>query len=159
MKLKAPHLFCQKALINGEWSFAKDSKTIDVLNPFDGTKIGTIPDLSTDEVKDAIAFATKAQSAWANKSAHERADILHAWADLIDAHADDLALIMTLEQGKPLKEAKGEIGYANSFIRFFAEEGKRVYGDTIPAKSAHQRHLVLKQPIEVCACITEKYEL
>lgn len=154
MKLKAPHLFCQKALINNTWCDAKDGKTIDVFNPFDGTKIGTIPDLSADDVKDAINHANKAQSAWANKSAHERADILHAWADLIDNHADDLARIMTLEQGKPLTESKGEIGYANSFIRFFAEEGKRIYGDTIPAKSVHQRHLVLKQPIGVCACIT-----
>lgn len=154
MQLNSPNLFCQKALIGDTWQLAQSGKVIDVVNPFDGTPIGTVPDLSADEVRLAITYATDAQQAWASKTAHDRAVILHRWADLIDAHADDLAIIMTTEQGKPLTEAKGEIGYANSFIRFFAEEAKRVYGDTIPAKSATLRHLVLKQPIGVCACIT-----
>ncbi|MDO4897277.1 MAG: NAD-dependent succinate-semialdehyde dehydrogenase [Moraxella sp.] len=154
MTLTNPTLFHEHALINNDWVSATSGNTIDVINPFNHQKIGTVPDLSANEIKQAIDFSDKAQKVWANKTAHERADILHAWADLIDAHADDLAYLMTTEQGKPLKEAKGEISYANSFIRFFAEEGKRVYGDTIPAKSANLRHVVLKQPVGVCACIT-----
>lgn len=154
MQLQNPTLFRQHALINHEWRQSAHGKRIDVTNPFDQTIIGSIPDLSADEVKDAVQIAKDAQKAWADKTAFERGEILHRWADLIEQNIDDLALIMTTEQGKPLKESKGEIGYANSFIRWFAEEGKRIYGDTIPAKHAKLRHIVLKQPIGVCAAIT-----
>ncbi|WP_066804789.1 NAD-dependent succinate-semialdehyde dehydrogenase [Moraxella oblonga] len=154
MKLQNPSLFRERALIDNTWHSAQSGDTIDVFNPFNHQKIGIIPNLSADEVRGAIATATTAQQAWSKKTAHERADILHRWADLIDDNLDDLAIIMTSEQGKPLKESQSEIRYANSFIRFFAEEGKRVYGDTIPAKSTNLRHIVLKEPVGVCACIT-----
>ncbi|MDO4440798.1 MAG: NAD-dependent succinate-semialdehyde dehydrogenase [Moraxella sp.] len=154
MNLTNPTLFHEHALINNTWQSAKSAKTIEVINPFNGDKIGSIPDLSADEVKEAITHASHAQHSWANLTANERAAILHRWADLIDEHQEDLALIMTTEQGKPLKEARGEIGYANSFIRFFAEEGKRIYGDVIPAANSKLRYVVLKQPIGVCAAIT-----
>lgn len=154
MQLHNPTLFREQALINNEWHTSQSQRTLAVHNPFDDTIIGTITDLTADEVHRAIALSVQAQSAWAGKTAHERGEILHRWADLIDEHIDDLALIMTYEQGKPFKESKGEIHYANSFIRWFAEEGKRIYGDTIPAKSTKLRHIVLKQPIGVCACIT-----
>lgn len=154
MKLKNSALFRQAAFINNEWQCANSGETIDVFNPFDGKKIGVIANLSADEIKDAIGFTQDAQKIWASKTAHERGEILHKWANLIDEHIDDLAIIMTTEQGKPLKESKNEITYANSFIRWFAEEGKRIYGDTIFAKANNLRHIVLKQPIGVCASIT-----
>lgn len=119
MKLSNPTLFHEHALINNTWQSAKSANTIDVFNPFNDKKIGTIPDLSADEVAEAIGFADDAQTSWASLTANERAVILHRWADLIDEHREDLAIIMTTEQGKPLKESRGEIGYANSFIRFF----------------------------------------
>lgn len=142
-------LFCNHTPTN-----TAADQMIAVINPFDGQIIGSVPNHSADEVQAAITLSKAAQSDWANKTAFERGEILHRWADLIEQNIDDLAIIMTAEQGKPLKEAKGEILYANSFIRWFAEEGKRLYGDTIPAKHTHLRHLVLKQPIGVCACIT-----
>lgn len=150
--LKNPQLFQQACFINNQWITKKETLTID--NPFTGEKIGTVPMLSDSEIDQAITCAATALSLWATKTASERADILHSWADLIDDNIDDLARMMTLEQGKPLKEAKGEIAYANSFIRWFAEEAKRIYGDTIPATRANLRHVVLKQPIGVCAAIT-----
>lgn len=141
-------------LINGEWRTAKSGETIDVFNPFNNEKIADVPSLSTDEVKQAIEYAYQAKDDWAKKTASERAEILHKWADLIDENKDDLARLMTLEQGKPIKEATGEITYANSFIRWFAEEGKRTYGDTIPTTNPNARYVVIKQPIGVCAAIT-----
>lgn len=154
MKLSNPTLFHEHALINNTWQSAKSANTIDVFNPFNDKKIGTIPDLSADEVAEAIGFADDAQTSWASLTANERAVILHRWADLIDEHREDLAIIMTTEQGKPLKESRGEIGYANSFIRFFADEAKRAYGDVIPSPNANLRYVVLKQPVGVCASIT-----
>lgn len=150
--LNNPQLFQQACFINNQWIANKDTLTVN--NPFTGKQIGTVPMLSASDIDQAITHASTALTLWSTKTAKERAEFLHAWADLIDQHKDDLAHIMTLEQGKPLKEAKGEIGYANSFVRWFAEEGKRVYGDTIPATRANLRHLVLKQPIGVCAAIT-----
>lgn len=148
------NLIKSACLINGEWRTAKSGETIDVFNPFNNEKIADVPSLSTDEVKQAIEYAYQAKDDWAKKTASERAEILHKWADLIDENKDDLARLMTLEQGKPIKEATGEITYANSFIRWFAEEGKRTYGDTIPTTNADARYVVIKQPIGVCAAIT-----
>lgn len=153
MQLQNPTLFRQHALINNEWK-SGSLGDISVTNPFSGDKIGNIPSLSVNEVKQAVEFAKTAQKTWAAMTSFERAKILHQWADLIDAHIDDLAHIMTCEQGKPIRESKSEIDYANSFIRWFAEEGKRIYGDTIGAKNNQLRHIVLKQPIGVCAAIT-----
>ena len=116
--------------------------------------IATIPSLEKSQVIDAVAIAHKAQIDWAQKTANERAAILNNWADLIDQNKEDLATIMTAEQGKPITESRGEIGYANSFIRWFAEEGKRIYGDIIPSTNKDLRYVVLKQPIGVCAAIT-----
>lgn len=154
MQLRNATLFHEQALINNTWQSSKTNQTITVVNPFNREKIGTIPDLSADEVDQAIDFADQAQKSWANLTAQERAIILHRWADLIDENREDLAIIMTCEQGKPLKESRGEIGYANSFIRWFADEAKRVYGDLIPSAHANLRYAVLKQPVGVCACIT-----
>lgn len=148
------HILKEACFVGGDWITAQSGKTINVINPFTNETLGTVPDLSEDEVRQAISHAKASQSLWAKKTANERAILLHRWADLIDQHRDDLAVLMTAEQGKPLKEAKGEMAYANSFIRWFAEEGKRIYGDTIGATNANLRHLVLKQPIGVCAAIT-----
>lgn len=154
MNLNNPSLFRQHTLINNTWQSAKSTQTIDVTNPFNNQKIGTIPDLSADEVSNVIKFAVNAQPAWAKLTAHDRATILHRWADLIDQNIEDLSIIMTTEQGKPLGESRGEILYANSFIRWFADEAKRVYGDVIPSTHPNLRYVVLKQPVGVCAAIT-----
>lgn len=152
--LKNVQLMKQACLINNKWKTAKNGKTIEVYNPFSGELLGSVPNLSAKEVEKAIAHAQKAQVEWAKLTAEKRAQILQRWADLIDEHQEDLAIIMTLEQGKPLKESRGEIAYANGFIRWFAEEGKRIYGDMIPSLNANLRYSVLKQPIGVCAAIT-----
>lgn len=141
-------------LINGKWKKAKSEESIAVYNPFSGELLGDVPNLSGKEVAKTIQHAEKAQVEWANLTAEKRAKILQRWADLIDENINDLAIIMTLEQGKPIKESRGEIAYANSFIRWFAEEGKRIYGDIIPSLNSQLRYTVLKQPIGVCACIT-----
>lgn len=154
LQLKDPNLLKTQALINNQWLDAADGNTIDVTNPFDNQLLGSVPSLQKAQVEDAVAISHHAQIAWAQKTAKERADILTQWADLIDQHKDDLATIMTAEQGKPLTESRGEIGYANSFIRWFAEEGKRIYGDVIPSTNQDLRYVVLKQPIGVCAAIT-----
>ena len=152
--LKNPALIRESCHINGTWITAQSGKTIDITNPFDGSHLGVVPDLSADEVRTAVDAASAAQDAWAKLTPKDRANILHKWADLIDDNMDDLAVIMTLEQGKPLSEARGEVAYANSFIRWFAEEGKRVYGDVIAATNPNLRYTILKQPVGVCAAIT-----
>lgn len=152
--LKNPALIRESCHINGTWITAQSGKTIDITNPFDGSHLGVVPDLSADEVRTAVDAASAAQHAWAKLTPKDRANILHKWADLIDDNMDDLAVIMTLEQGKPLSEARGEVAYANSFIRWFAEEGKRVYGDVIAATNPNLRYTILKQPVGVCAAIT-----
>ncbi|PKG84531.1 succinate-semialdehyde dehydrogenase (NADP(+)), partial [Psychrobacter sp. Sarcosine-02u-2] len=149
-----PDLLKQQCFIKDGWHDASDAATIDVSNPFNGEIIGNVPSLTTDDVNDAVAASHEAQITWAAKTAKERAELLQKWADLIDANKEDLAIIMTAEQGKPLTESRGEVGYANSFIRWFAEEGKRVYGDVIPANQTQLRHVILKQPVGVCAAIT-----
>ena len=154
LNLSNPDLLKQQCFIKDGWHAASDEATIDVSNPFNGDIIGTVPSLTTNDVNDAVAASHDAQITWAAKTPKERAELLQKWADLIDANKEDLAIIMTAEQGKPLNESRGEVSYANSFIRWFAEEGKRVYGDVIPANQSQLRHVVLKQPVGVCAAIT-----
>ncbi|WP_201625392.1 NAD-dependent succinate-semialdehyde dehydrogenase [Psychrobacter immobilis] len=154
LPLSNPDLLKQQCFIKDGWHGASDDATIDVSNPFNSEIIGSVPSLTTDDVNDAVAASHEAQITWAAKTPKERAELLQKWADLIDANKEDLAIIMTAEQGKPLTESRGEVGYANSFIRWFAEEGKRVYGDVIPANQAQLRHVILKQPVGVCAAIT-----
>jgi len=152
--LKDPTLLRQQAYINGAWCNADNGGTHDVHNPATGDKIGTIPDMGAAETRRAIEAAQAAWSGWRKKTARERSIILRKWNDLMLANADDLALIMTTEQGKPLAESKGEIAYAASFIEWFGEEAKRTYGDTIPSPSPSSRIVVTKEPIGVCAAIT-----
>ncbi|EJL90418.1 succinate-semialdehyde dehydrogenase [Herbaspirillum sp. CF444] len=154
LQLKDPTLFRQQAYINGTWCNADNGGTHDVSNPATGEKIGTIPDMGAAETRRAIEAAQAAWAGWRKKTAKERSVILRKWNDLMLANADDLALIMTVEQGKPLAEAKGEIAYAASFIEWFGEEAKRTYGDTIPSPSPTSRIVVTKEPIGVCAAIT-----
>ncbi|GAA0806840.1 NAD-dependent succinate-semialdehyde dehydrogenase [Psychrobacter piscatorii] len=154
LQLSNPDLLKQSCFVKDGWHSASDEAVLEVNNPFNDELIGTVPSLTTDDVNEAVAYAHEAQVDWAAKTAKERSELLQKWADLIDANKEDLAIIMTAEQGKPLTESRGEIGYANSFIRWFAEEGKRVYGDVIPANSTQLRHVVLKQPVGVCAAIT-----
>lgn len=154
MKLNDSKLFRQQALINGEWLDANNGEVIDVTNPANGDKLGSVPKMGADETRAAIDAANRALPAWRALTAKERANILRNWFNLLMEHQDDLARLMTLEQGKPLAEAKGEISYAASFIEWFAEEGKRIYGDTIPGHQADKRLIVIKQPIGVTAAIT-----
>jgi succinate-semialdehyde dehydrogenase / glutarate-semialdehyde dehydrogenase len=154
MQLKDPSLLRTQAYVNGEWTSADSGNSHDVHNPATGEKLGTVPDMGAAETRRAIEAAAAAFPAWAAKTAKERGAILRRWFDLMMANQDDLAVIMTAEQGKPLAESKGEIGYAASFIDWFAEEGKRVYGDIIPTHQSDKRLLVLRQPIGVVAAIT-----
>ena len=152
--LNAPSLFHQQCYINGQWLEADNGGTIAVTNPATGATIGTIPKMGTSETRRAIEAANAAWPAWRARTASERSSLLRRWYELILAHQHDLALLMTAEQGKPLAEAQGEIRYAASFIEWFAEEGKRVYGDTIPQHQRDKRIVVIKEPIGVCAAIT-----
>ncbi len=154
LKLQDPTLLRQQACIAGAWVNADNGTTVAVTNPATGEHIGTVPMCGTEETVRAIAAAEKAQKAWAKVPAKERSAILRKLNDLMLANVDDLALIMTTEQGKPLAESRGEIAYAASFIEWFAEEARRVYGDTIPAPQADRRILALKQPVGVTAAIT-----
>jgi len=154
MKLKDPALFRQQAYIDGAWCDADSRATLPVDNPADKSILGTVPKMGADETRRAIEAADKALPAWRAKTAKERATILRKWFELLLANTEDLAQLMTAEQGKPLTESRGEIAYAASFIEWFAEEGKRLYGDTIPQPKTGQRIVVLKEPIGVCAAIT-----
>jgi succinate-semialdehyde dehydrogenase/glutarate-semialdehyde dehydrogenase len=154
LNLKDPNLLKQQCYINGQWLAADSGADINVTNPATGEIIGTIPRMGTGETRRAIQGADAALPAWRAKTAKERSIILRRWFDLMLANQEDLAIIMTAEQGKPLAEARGEIAYAASFIEWFAEEGKRVYGDTIPGHAPDKRIVVLKEPIGVCAAIT-----
>jgi succinate-semialdehyde dehydrogenase/glutarate-semialdehyde dehydrogenase len=147
-------LLKKQAWIDGRWTDAASGKTITVTNPADGRTVGSVPSLSAAETGAAIAAADRALAEWRRLPAKERSATLMKWHDLMMAHQEDLAVILTSEQGKPLAEAKGEIAYAASFVQWFAEEAKRVYGDTIPASSSDQRILVIRQPVGVCAAIT-----
>jgi succinate-semialdehyde dehydrogenase / glutarate-semialdehyde dehydrogenase len=154
LQLKDQKLFRQQCYIDGQWADADSRDTIVVTNPANGAAIGTVPKMGTAETRRAIEAAERALPAWRAKTGKERAAILRRWFDLMMANQDDLALIMTSEQGKPLAEAKGEIAYAASFIEWFAEEAKRIYGDVIPPHQADKRIVVIKQPIGVCGAIT-----
>jgi succinate-semialdehyde dehydrogenase/glutarate-semialdehyde dehydrogenase len=154
IQLKDPSLLRQQSYINGEWLNADGGATLDVRNPATGDKIGTVPKMGTAETRRAIEAAQAAMPAWARKTAKERANIMRKWYDLMMANVDDLATIMTAEQGKPFAESKGEIAYSASFIEWFAEEAKRIYGDIIPGHQPDKRILVLRQPVGVVAGIT-----
>ena len=154
MKLSDPKLFRQQCYINGNWVDATSGETIDVTNPATGEVLGSIPKMGAAETKQAIDAANAAWPAWRAKTAKERAGILRKWFELMMANQDDLGVLMTAEQGKPLAEAKGEVGYAASFIEWFAEEGKRIYGDTIPQHGTDKRIVVTKEPVGVVAAIT-----
>ncbi|KJZ35368.1 NADP-dependent succinate-semialdehyde dehydrogenase [Pseudomonas fluorescens] len=154
MNLRDSSLFRQQAYIAGVWSEADNGQTIKVNNPATGEILGSVPKMGADETRRAIEAAEKALPAWRALTAKDRSTVLRRWFELIMANQDDLARLMTLEQGKPLAEAKGEIAYAASFIEWFAEEGKRVYGDIIPGHQPDKRLLVIKQPIGVTAAIT-----
>jgi len=154
MKLKDPLLLREQCFIDGRWMAADAGGTLAVRNPATAETLGVIPNMGAGEARRAIEAAARALPAWAARTAKERAAVLRRWFDLMLEHQDDLAVLMTAEQGKPLAESKGEIGYAASFIEWFAEEGKRVYGDVIPGHQADKRILVLRQPVGVVAAIT-----
>jgi succinate-semialdehyde dehydrogenase/glutarate-semialdehyde dehydrogenase len=152
--LKNPALFRQNAYVAGTWITARSGATINVDNPATGELVGTVPKLGAAETRDAIGAATRAFPEWRKKTGKERAAVLRRWFDLMMEHQDDLARLMTVEQGKPLVESRGEVAYAAGFLEWFGEEAKRVYGDTIPAHQADKRIVVVKQPVGVVACIT-----
>jgi succinate-semialdehyde dehydrogenase/glutarate-semialdehyde dehydrogenase len=154
MKLQDEKLFRQHCYIDGEWVDAIGRGTIPVTNPATGETLGSVPKMGAEETRRAIEAADRALPAWRARTAKDRAQILRRWFDLMMANQDDLATLMTAEQGKPLAEAKGEIAYAASFIEWFGEEGKRIYGDTIPSHGTDKRIVVIKEPIGVCAAIT-----
>ncbi|UWU79445.1 NAD-dependent succinate-semialdehyde dehydrogenase [Bradyrhizobium huanghuaihaiense] len=152
--LSDQQLFRQQGLIGGQWQAALSRATIDVIDPATQTVLGTVPDMGRDDTRAAIAAAAKAYATWRAKTNAERAALLEAWHGLMIAHLDDLARILTLEQGKPLEEAKGEIRYGASFVKWFAEEARRIAGTTIPSPTPDRRIVVLKEPVGVCAIIT-----
>lgn len=153
-KLSHPSLWQTQALINGEWSHADTKETFSVNNPATGEVIAQVADVGVEETRRAISAAAQAQLGWAQKTAKERSQLLRRWFELVMQHQEDLAQILTLEQGKPLPEARGEIAYGASYIEWFSEEAKRIYGDVIAPPSADQRILVIKQPVGVVAAIT-----
>jgi succinate-semialdehyde dehydrogenase/glutarate-semialdehyde dehydrogenase len=154
MKLNDPRLFREQCFVDGGWVAADSGGTLPVRNPATGAPLGVVPNMGTAETRRAIAAAAAALRPWAARTAKERAGIMRRWFDLMLVNADDLAVLMTAEQGKPLAESKGEIAYAASFIEWFAEEGKRLYGDIIPGHQADKRILVIRQPVGVVAAIT-----
>ena len=154
LALADPSLLTDKAYVAGEWIEAPDGRTFAVTDPFDNSPIAEVPELGPDSVRRAVDAAHAVHKVWARRTAKERAQTLRRWYDLIIANADDLALILTTEQGKPLAEARGEVVFNAGYIEWFAEEAKRIDGDIIPGASAGQRLLVLRQPVGVCAAIT-----
>jgi succinate-semialdehyde dehydrogenase/glutarate-semialdehyde dehydrogenase len=154
MKLKDPSLFRQQCYVDGGWLAAAGGGTVEVTNPASGDKLGSVPSLGTAETAAAVAAAHAAFPAWAARTAKERATILRRWYELIVANTDDIGTMMTAEQGKPLAEARAEVAYSASFVEWFAEEAKRLYGDVIPGHQADKRLLVLRQPVGVVAAIT-----
>ncbi|NUT15198.1 MAG: NADP-dependent succinate-semialdehyde dehydrogenase [Cupriavidus sp.] len=152
LNLQDSSLLRQQCLIDGRW--IDGERRIDVTNPATGERVGQVPQLGAAETRQAIEAANRALPAWRARTAKDRSALLRKWFELIMANQEDLARIMTAEQGKPIAEARGEIAYAASFIEWFAEEGKRVYGDTIPAPVSNQRIVVTKEPVGVCAAIT-----
>jgi len=154
ISLSDPKLFREASYIDGAWVAAGAAGSIDVDNPATGAILGTVPRLGRNETRAAIDAAARAFPAWRRKNAKERAVVLRRWFDLMMANQEDLAQLMTAEQGKPIAESRGEVAYAASFLEWFGEEAKRVYGDTIPGHQPDKRIVVLKEPIGVVACIT-----
>ena len=154
LNLQDPKLFRQHCYLNGSWCDADSGATLSVTNPATGAALGSVPKMGAPETCRAIEAANRAFPAWRAMLAQERANILRRWFELMREHQEDLAVLMTAEQGKPLFESRGEIAYAAAFIEWFAEEGKRIYGDVIPQHQTDKRIVVLKEPIGVCAAIT-----
>ena len=154
MEIKDSKFYRDKCYINGEWVNADSGETISVNNPANLKEIGTVPKCGTSETRNAIEAANNAWPEWKAKSARQRSEILRKWFDLMIENKEELAQIMTVEQGKPINESRGEIGYGASFVEWFSEEAKRVYGDTIPDPMTDRRIVVLKQPVGVVASIT-----
>ena len=152
--LTDPKLFHQACYVGGTWVSARSGETISVDNPATGEIVGTVPKLGAAETREAIEAAERALPAWRKKTGKERAAVLRKWFDLMVQHQDDLARLMTIEQGKVLTESRGEVVYAAGFLEWFGEEAKRVYGDTIPGHQPDKRIIVIKQPVGVVACIT-----
>ena len=154
LRLQDPSLLKNLALIDGQWCPATDGATLDVRNPATGEFIGHIPNIGATQTQQAIDAAERAFASWKLRTAEDRATLLKRWHALMVANADDLALLMTAEQGKPLAEAKGEIAYAASYIEWFAEEARRIYGEVIPSPWPDKRIVVTREPVGVCAAIT-----
>ncbi|PIT37411.1 succinate-semialdehyde dehydrogenase (NADP(+)) [Snodgrassella alvi] len=154
MQLHDPALLKTQCLINGQWVNADNSAVISVINPANGHNLADVPRMGAAEAERAVAAAQAALKPWQAKSAKERSNLLRRWFELMMQYQEDLGIILTSEQGKPLAEAKGEIAYGASYLEWYAEEAKRIYGDTIPAPSKDKRIMVLKQPVGVCAAIT-----
>ncbi|HSR63201.1 MAG TPA: aldehyde dehydrogenase family protein, partial [Gammaproteobacteria bacterium] len=153
-ELQDASLFRQQCYIGGNWVDAYGKSTIEVVNPADQEVLGTVPNMGEEETNEAIGAANAAFADWRNMTAPERGNILHRWYELMMENQEDLGALMTLEQGKPLPEAKGEVAYAATFLQWFSEEAKRAYGDTIPASKRGQHIVVIKQPVGVSAAIT-----
>lgn len=154
MELHAPDLFRQQAFIGGQWCEADSGARTEIFNPANAERLGSVPNMGVEETARAIEAARAAQPAWRKRTAKERTAVLRKWFDLMMLHQEDLARIMTAEQGKPLAEARGEVAYAASFIEWFAEEAKRVFGETIPGHQPDKRIIVQKEPVGVTAAIT-----
>ncbi|MBT8428659.1 MAG: aldehyde dehydrogenase family protein, partial [Gammaproteobacteria bacterium] len=152
--LKESELLKSDAFVNGAWTGSEDSKRFAVANPATGEQLALVSDLGARETEYAVTAADAAWPEWRTKTAKERSAILRRWFDLIMQHQEDLARLMTAEQGKPLAEARGEVAYGAAFVEWFAEEAKRVYGDVIPAAMNDRRYVVIRQPIGVVAAIT-----
>src|SRR6266545_3865684 len=154
ISLQDSRLFRQACYVDGGWVESAAGGSIDVDNPATGEIVGTVPRLGRADTRRAIDAAARAFPAWRKKTAKERAIVMRRWFDLMMANQEDLARLMTTEQGKPVVESRGEVAYAASFLEWFGEEAKRIYGDTIPGHQADKRILVIKEPIGVVACIT-----
>ncbi len=154
LKLKDKNLFRQQCYINGNWQDADSGRSIDVANPATGEKLGSVPKMGAAETRRAIEAAEEALAVWGKTTAHEKSQVLRRWFELMMANKEDLAILITSEQGRPINEARGEINYAASYIEWFAEEARRIYGDTIPAVSNDKRIVVIKQPVGVTAAVT-----
>ncbi len=154
LNLKDNNLFRQQCYINGSWQDADSGEAIDVTNPATGEKLGTVPKMGADETRRAIEAAETAFLSWRKTTAYEKSQVLRRWFELMMEHKEDLSIIMTAEQGKPINESRGEINYAASYIEWFAEEARRVYGDTVPAHSNDKRIILIKQPVGVTAAVT-----
>jgi succinate-semialdehyde dehydrogenase/glutarate-semialdehyde dehydrogenase len=152
--LKNPDLLRQQALVDGVWCDAESDATVEVFDPADGHRIGTVPDMGAADTRRAILAASAAFPGWRDRLAGDRAAIMKRWHELVLENQQDLAVLMTLEQGRPQSEARGEVAYAATFIEWFAEEGKRVYGDLIRPSQRDSRTMVMKEPVGVCAAIT-----